>query len=40
MVQVAATEEQLTFRAVDVKGQVFDAWRLKPTGQPETLPVP
>jgi 3',5'-cyclic AMP phosphodiesterase CpdA len=30
----------LTVQAVNTKGEVFDRWRLKKTGQPEALPLP
>ncbi len=38
-VQVEVSAENLRFTAVDVKGQIFDAWKLPLKGQPVSLPV-
>lgn len=35
--QVDVTAAEIQVRAVDVRGTVFDAWRLKTTGQPEVV---
>jgi hypothetical protein len=37
-VQVEVSAESMRFTAVDVKGLIFDVWRLPLKGQPESLP--